>query len=163
MANLTLEQANARLKGSNSLNDIIDILKSIDLSSSGETTVFYSGVSSKDPKITSCADNDKFRMIDKTPAAKFLDIFNEDNGAWDTVSKRFAAATKGEIVTMIVDGAKVERTFYQTELPELLKNKNITKINGMDKAEFASKLNSIKLDWEMSIINSISYDIFMSA
>jgi hypothetical protein len=64
---------------------------------------------------------------------------------------------------MIVDGAKVERTFYQTELPELLKNKNITKINGMDKAEFASKLNSIKLDWEMSIINSISYDIFMSA
>lgn len=33
----------------------------------------------------------------------------------------------------------------------------------MNKAEFASKLNSIKLDWEMSIINSISYDIFMSA
>ena len=187
MANLTLEQANARLKGSNSLNDIIDILKSIDLSSSGETTVFYSGVSSKDPKITSCADNDKFRMIDKTPAAKFLDIFNEDkgkrnidltealerifkkdnpnfdvdidlkkesgslvknflyrtdNGAWDTVSKRFAAATKGEVVTIIGDGAKVERTFYQTELPELLNNKNITKINGIDKLEFAAKLNA---------------------
>ena len=33
MTGLRLEPANARLKGANSLNDIIDILKSIDLSS----------------------------------------------------------------------------------------------------------------------------------
>ena len=65
-------------------------------------------------------------------------------------------------MTAIGKDAKVERTFYQTELPELLKSKNITKINGMDKAEFTSKLNSIKPDWEMSIINSTSYAIFIS-
>ena len=92
----------------------------------------------------------------------FHDVDKKDSGLWDIASRRFVSKIKGEIVTAIGKDAKVERTFYQTELPELLKNKNITKINGMDKAEFASKLNYIKPDWEMSIINSTCYDIFMS-
>ena len=66
-------------------------------------------------------------------------------------------------MTAIGKDAKVERAFYQTKFPELLKNKDITKINDMDKAEFTSRLNSIKPDWEMSIMNPASYDIFMSA
>ena len=57
-------------------------------------------------------------------------------------------------MTAIGKDAKVEKTFDQTELPEPLKNKNITKINGMDKAESISRLNSIKPDWEMSINKS---------
>ena len=84
-------------------------------------------------------------------------------GAWDIVSRNFVQTAKGETVIILGDDAKTQRVFFRTELPGLLKNKNITKINGMDKAEFASKLNSIKLDWEMSIINSTSYAIFMSA
>lgn len=44
MENLTLKQANARLALANSPDDIIDILKEIDINSSGSTTVFYSGI-----------------------------------------------------------------------------------------------------------------------
>ena len=44
MANLILEQANAKLKSANSLDDIINILKEIDINSSGSKTVFYSGI-----------------------------------------------------------------------------------------------------------------------
>ena len=71
----------------------------------------------------------------------FYDAGKKDSGLWDIASKRFVAETKGEVITYIGKNANPDRTFYQTELPELLKNKNITKINGMDKAEFASKLN----------------------
>ncbi|WP_188117460.1 hypothetical protein [Campylobacter concisus] len=39
MIGLSLEQANARLKDVNSLNDILDILKKIDISSDGKITV----------------------------------------------------------------------------------------------------------------------------
>ena len=97
------------------------------------------------------------------PNKFFHDVDKKDSGLWNIASRRFVSEIKGEVVTAIGEDAKVYRTFYQTELPELLKNKNITKINGMDKAEFASKLNSIKPDWETSIINSTCYDIFMSA
>ncbi|WP_298043567.1 calcium-binding protein, partial [uncultured Campylobacter sp.] len=78
----------------------------------------------------------------------FHDAGKKDSGLWDIASKRFIAETKGEIITLIGEGARTDRTFYQTELPELLKNKNITKINGMDKAEFTSKLNSYATDRE---------------
>ena len=105
-----------------------------------------------------------------SPADKFIGGEDPVNGkprkmgAWDIISKNFVKTTKGgEIVALVGNNASTGRVFYQTELPELLKNKNITKINGMDKTEFASKLNSIKLDWEMSIMNPTSYDIFMSA
>lgn len=96
------------------------------------------------------------------PNKFFHDVDKKDSGLWDIASRRFVSEIKGDVVAAIGKDAKVERTFYQTELPEPLKNKNITKINGMDKAEFAYRLNSIKPDWEMSIINSTCYDIFMS-
>ncbi|WP_297896771.1 hypothetical protein, partial [uncultured Campylobacter sp.] len=70
-------------------------------------------------------------------------------GAWDIISKNFVKTTKGgEIVALVGNNASTGRVFYQTELPELLKNKNITKINGMDKAELVSKLNSCATDRE---------------
>jgi len=47
MIGLSLEQANARLKDVDSLNDILDILKEIDISSCGKTTVLYSGIDRK--------------------------------------------------------------------------------------------------------------------
>ncbi|WP_299086275.1 calcium-binding protein, partial [uncultured Campylobacter sp.] len=69
-------------------------------------------------------------------------------GAWDIVSRNFVQTAKGETVIILGDDAKTQRVFFRTELPELLKNKNITKINGMNKADFASKLNSYATDKE---------------
>ena len=69
-------------------------------------------------------------------------------GAWDIVSRNFVQTAKGETVIILGDDAKMQRVFFRTELPELLKNKNITKINGMNKAEFTSKLNSYATDKE---------------
>ena len=51
-------------------------------------------------------------------------------GAWDIVSRNFVQTAKGETVIILGDDAKTQRVFFRTELPELLKNKNITKING---------------------------------
>ena len=88
----------------------------------------------------------------KTPGSEvnkfFYDVGKKDSGLWDIASKRFVSEIKGEVLAAIGDNALTTRTFYQTELPELLKNKNITKINGMDKADFASKLNSYATDKE---------------
>ena len=72
----------------------------------------------------------------------FHDAGKKDSGLWDIASKRFVSEIKGEVLTAIGDNALTTRTFYQTELPELLKNENITKINGIDKLEFAAKLNA---------------------
>ena len=83
MIGLSLEQANARLKDVDSLNDILDILKEIDISSRGKTTVLYSGIDRKiQPNLydalNSFKRNDNFRMIDKTTVAKFLTISGEE-------------------------------------------------------------------------------------
>ena len=90
-----------------------------------------------------------------SPADKFIGGEDPVNGkprkmgAWDIISKNFVKTTKGgEIVALVGNNASTGRVFYQTELPELLKNKNITKINGMDKAELVSKLNSCATDRE---------------
>lgn len=59
MANLTLEQANARLALANSLDDIIGILKEIDINSSGSTTPFYSGIKKIRKDLTNALKNSK--------------------------------------------------------------------------------------------------------
>jgi hypothetical protein len=70
-------------KDVDSLNDILDILKEIDISSCGKTTVLYSGIDRKiQPNLydalNSFKRNDNFRMIDKTTVAKFLTISGEE-------------------------------------------------------------------------------------
>ena len=90
-----------------------------------------------------------------SPVGKFIGGEDPVNGkprkmgAWDIISKNFVKTTKGgEIVALVGNNAGTGRVFYQTELPELLKNENITKINGMDKTELVSKLNSCATDKE---------------
>ena len=179
MANLTLEQANTKLSLAGSLSDVINILKEIDVSSSGYTTIFYSGNSNNEKiKLKQFMDNPNIRIIDKTVAAEFLNIdaekgnivlrealsrifkkdnpnfnieddlelkngslvkdflYRTNNGAWDTVSKRFAVETKGEVIAIIGKDAKVGRTFFQTEFEALKHNPNVTKINGVDKLSY---------------------------
>jgi len=51
-------------------------------------------------------------------------------GAWDIVSENFAAQAKGN-VRLIVGGGGDDRIFAQTELPALLRNPEITSIEGI--------------------------------
>ncbi len=55
---------------------------------------------------------------------------------WSIASKRFIGEAKGE-VTAFVNNADPRSVFCKMELPNILTNPNLTKINGMDKHEFA--------------------------
>lgn len=52
------------------------------------------------------------------------------NGAWDIVSERFVAETKGEILT-ITPGALASRAFAQTEVPAILRSSGVTHVDGI--------------------------------
>ena len=55
---------------------------------------------------------------------------------WGVASRRFISNVKGE-VTAFVDNADESSVFRTVELPLLLSNPNVTKINKMDKQKFA--------------------------
>lgn len=56
------------------------------------------------------------------------------NGIWDEISRRFARATSGDVrVLTSVDA--VDGVFAKTELPELLKNPNVTTIEGIPRKQ----------------------------
>jgi Ca2+-binding RTX toxin-like protein len=52
------------------------------------------------------------------------------NGIWDRVSARFAAAARGEVLTLTA-GARLDGVFAQTELAALLANPHITRVDGI--------------------------------
>lgn len=52
-------------------------------------------------------------------------------GVWDMLSHRFASAIEGQVVTF-TPFAEQNRIFTATEVPALLANKKVTKINGTD-------------------------------
>lgn len=56
-------------------------------------------------------------------------------GVWDLVSHRFAAGIGGEVVTFS-GFADTNRIFIATEVPALLTNRRVTKINGIDIAVY---------------------------
>lgn len=179
----TLEEANLALKEVNSKEDIINILKDINIDSEGTKTVLYSSMD--DATISKLKNDSSVRLIDKTVAADFLDykknlrlratleeVFGKGNpdfdfdievenrnsalnkflfsagegNAWDTVSKRFAEATKGEVITMIGEKASPDRIFFQAELKALKENPDITLINKISKKGFFSVVDAIKSD-----------------
>ncbi|MFV0626525.1 MAG: hypothetical protein ACK5N8_04165 [Alphaproteobacteria bacterium] len=82
-------------------------------------------------------------IIDNTPCGKALMAMNLDKflsleevcEIWKVSSKRLIEQAKGGVVAF-VKGADPRSVFYSMELPELLKNENITTINGIDKFEF---------------------------
>lgn len=55
---------------------------------------------------------------------------------WSIASKRFIAGAQGEVVAF-VENADPRSIFCRMELPNLLANPNINKINGVDKFVFA--------------------------
>ena len=52
------------------------------------------------------------------------------NGIWDRVSARFAAAARGEVLTLTA-GARLDGVFAQTELAALLANPHVTRVDGI--------------------------------
>ena len=117
--------------------------------------------SGNDVRIIDQSEVSKFlNMIDENGnkdnllADKFDEIFKDDpdrlsgflygdtvdgvripNSIWDELSARFAAEAVGEVVT-ITGGASMSRVFFQTELPIILGNPNVTSIDGIPIAAF---------------------------
>ena len=52
------------------------------------------------------------------------------NGIWDRVSARFAAAARGDVLTLTA-GARLDGVFAQTELAALLANPHVTRVDGI--------------------------------
>ncbi|MBO5038094.1 MAG: hypothetical protein J6C85_01360 [Alphaproteobacteria bacterium] len=86
------------------------------------------------------------KMLDDTPCGKALinlgldgkvnEVGEEITKIWRVASSRYIAAASGNI-NAFVEGADERSTFCTTELSEILKNPNITQINGIDKTKFA--------------------------
>ncbi|MDR1694160.1 MAG: hypothetical protein LBR70_03085 [Lactobacillaceae bacterium] len=60
---------------------------------------------------------------------------------WGIASERFIKQARGS-VTAFVKGSDKRSIFRSKELPELLKNPLVNKINGMDKFEFAENFDN---------------------
>lgn len=92
------------------------------------------------------AKHNEAKMLDDTPCGKALIALGLDGKVnevgekitqiWRIASSRYIASASGNIHAFVA-GADERSTFYTTELTEILKNPNITHINGIDKSEFA--------------------------
>ena len=63
---------------------------------------------------------------------------SEVNSIWDFASKKYAEQAQGEVVVVCLD-AKPTSTFQREELPALLKNENVTLLNGISRQELFAK------------------------
>ncbi len=128
----------------------------------------HKDISSNDLVELMVANKEDIRAINKTPVAAFLQsedyleavaqahhcksvdevlnkrdhpanqfMFAATDGRWADASARFAAATKGEVMTLS-GYAGADRTLGLVELPTILKNPDVTHINGKPKAIFES-------------------------
>ena len=171
MNSLTLEEAKIALNSVATEQDLVNILKTIDVTVEdtldNAKTLLYSGVGQLSEEVVT--DNN-IRVLDNTPAAKLIQSFEFDDaleivygssespkannflyktngGAWDTISERFIqATTHHEVNTLIGDRASPERTFFQTELPAIKANANITHIDGIDKNLLFQELSNLEND-----------------
>jgi Ca2+-binding RTX toxin-like protein len=69
--------------------------------------------------------------LGKNPATDWFYAADSNTSPWAAASKNFAQATTGE-VRLLVSGSAADRIFNQAELPALLQNTSVTKINGYD-------------------------------
>jgi len=93
-------------------------------------------------------ENPHAQMLDNTPCGKALialgldgkvnEVGEEITKIWRIASARYIAEASGNIHAF-VDGADERSTFCTTELAEILRNPQITRINGTDKDIFRKK------------------------
>ncbi|MFZ6639454.1 hypothetical protein ACO0LL_06895 [Undibacterium sp. TC4M20W] len=84
-------------------------------------------------KAHNCKSVDEVLSKRDHPANQFM--FAATDGRWADASARFTAATKGEVMTLS-GYAGADRTLGLVELPTILKNPEVTHINGKPKAVF---------------------------
>ncbi|MFZ6677426.1 hypothetical protein [Undibacterium sp. Tian12W] len=84
-------------------------------------------------KAHNCKSVDEVLSKRDHPANQFM--FDATDGRWADASARFTAATKGEVMTLS-GYAGADRTLGLVELPTILKNPEVTHINGKPKAIF---------------------------
>ena len=79
-------------------------------------------------------------------ANKVLHGYMEDGvrqpGLWDDISRGFAENARGDVVT-VTPHADANRVFVQTELPALLDNADVERINGLPRQVYVDRLAEI--------------------
>ena len=84
-------------------------------------------------KLDQLFDGDREKITEYLYGSRDADGNRIANGIWDHVSARFAAAAKGDVLTLAA-GARSDGVFAQTELPTLLANPNVTSVDGIPTA-----------------------------
>ncbi|WP_211251111.1 hypothetical protein, partial [Stenoxybacter acetivorans] len=152
-----------------------------------------SGGKAHDIALEFSEQNANIRIIDNTEAGKFLDyktnetlglklreLFgpefetrgstgnkflygeNDGTGVWASTSQRFVGEAVGE-VRVLGPGASASGVFALVELPTLLKNPNITAVEGIDiqdlRALEANGENILKYIKDVSVFHTVSCDL----
>mgnify|MGYP000684000813 CR=1 FL=1 len=90
------------------------------------------------------ADFNKLSPVENTKAGEFISQVDtrqtfgleRNRRIWDEASRQYASQAHGEVRTFVA-GANDASTFRRVELPTILRNENITDVNGKDRAEIA--------------------------
>lgn len=137
----------------NKLQKAFDIALTADVSSPRDCVVLYS-ISYQPTDINKkrafeyINSHPEALMIDHTPCGKQLIALGLETGAenppeeltkiWHIASERFIQNASGNI-TAFVENADKRSTFVTVELPLILQNDKINRINGEDKFVFAAR------------------------
>lgn len=139
----------------NKLEQAWQIAQTEDVSSAKNSVVLYSisyldTDKNKQDALQYVASHEGSVLLDQTPCGRKLIALGLENDykipneeimeIWKIASARFISSATGN-VTAFVDNADKRSTFVATELPNILKNQKIDKINGVDKQIFAKKFN----------------------
>ncbi len=130
-------------------DELMDVAENYDVRTPKDRLVLYSisflpTKENRNKAFLFVQENEGFVTIENTVCGKELVdrgiceenlSSDEKSQIWATASARLIKEAKGNI-TVFVDGADERSVFYSVELPEILKNKNIVKINGKDKNLF---------------------------
>jgi len=129
------------------------IAETADVTTASDSVVLYSisylpTTENKQQAVLYLQQHKNCCTLDDTPCGKALIALNLPNDShqpneevmqiWALASKRFIQAASGNI-TAFVTGADKRSTFVSVELPLLLQNDKIYKINGQDKFIFAKQ------------------------
>ena len=135
----------------NKIEQALEIAATADVSTLPNTVVVYSisympNSQNKEQALTYIRNHPDAKMIDHTPCGKALidlgldgkvnEVGEEITRIWRLASERFIAQASGNVHAFVA-GADKRSTFCSTELGEILKNPQITEINGIDKQKFA--------------------------
>ena len=138
----------------NLLQEALDVAGTYDVASPKDSVVLYSisylpTTENRDKAFAYVKKHPQACMIEDTACGKkLLELgigyhevgLSQDEIAqiWSIASRRFISNVKGEIVAF-VDNADARSVFRMVELPMLLNNPAVTKINKMNKYKFADQ------------------------